>query len=93
MLVIGGAFLTVVELYNQIHSNTSSTVRLEGVIKDEVESRRLDNEIRGDRAEKRYKRNYERIVEIRKDDKQKDRQIEQLQKDVAFMKGQLKERL
>lgn len=81
-----GALLTALFIAFTMHDDIKDNTADIGLIKVELVT------VEG-RASKQNKRLLEKLKEVKENDKLKDKQIEQLQKDVAFIKGQLKERL
>ena len=80
-------------MYDDIKDNKASIEGLTISIEDTKSAFKSELETIEGRSNKRYKRLLDELNEIRSTDKIKDRQIENLQKEVAFIQGQLKERL
>ena len=81
-----GALVTAIYIAFTMHDDIKDNKASIDLIKTELIT------VEG-RGTKRNKRLLEKLNEVKANDVTKDRKIEELQKEVAFIKGQLKERL
>jgi len=81
-----GAFVTAIYIAFTMHDDIKDNKASIELIKTEL----ITVEGRGSKQNKRL---LEKLKEVERNDETKDKKIEELQKEVAFIKGQLKERL
>jgi uncharacterized protein HemX len=87
---LGSGLFALFELYSQIQTNTKSYEVIKQELSDLREFNRSEVHTVDKRNEKRYKRTLEALKEIERNDREKDKQIEGLTKEVYYIKGQIK---